>query len=308
MQPKKPLSEYTVAGLLFVGAQTRDNAVKTAILNELRNRRKFKDLQKVAAERNRVEREKVNIELEIAGIRSKDEQERRRSNRDLFTEMKDRAFELVDIPEDLHPSEAVKHFTRDLYAKAKELYTEYKRTHKSKTLKEQRDATRAERKACISKCRAQQAAKRNERDVYRHTRFPLIGTSVYYADTRNAERQIGVICGFTYRKNICTFIAKVKGDDGLVERALSVIEPIENTEWFNEIKKSFMEFEQWEKIIKERDSLKLRVEAYERRLAVLEPVVEAYMQSDFRRDWLAADEAAKNIARNACGTEDDYTL
>ena len=306
MQPKKPLHEYTVAGLLFVAANTQDAAVKTAILNELRNRRQIAISCKEAAEQNRIEKEKLNIELEIEGVRSKCKQARRKANRDLFAEMKDRAFEIVDIPEGLSPTDAVKRYNKDIHAKAKELYITYKQENKKKVIKERRTSVEKERKTYRKSQIVRRRLKSIETAAYQNARFPLIGAAVYYTDTTCDIKKTGTIRGFTYDRNLCTFVIRIEVvEGGIVKRALSAIEPVENPGRFNDVRSSYMEFEDKERIVKERDALRLKIEIYQTRLSELDLTVNEYMNSEFRRNWFAADEIAKAFARDATGSETD---
>lgn len=300
MQLKKPISEYTIAGLLFIGAQTKDAAVKSAVLAELRRRREIAHLRKEATERNRLEREKLNIELEIEGVRSKNEQERRRANRDLFAQMKDLAFETVEVPAGLPPAEAVRQYNRSINARAKELYQDFKQQQKKGEIKRRRKAVEEERAAYREEQAARQKAKQIETETYRKARFPLIGEAAYYTDTKSGTKQIGTIKGFTYRQDICAFLVRIEGDAGQkIKRALSAVEPVSDAGRFNEVKATYMEFEKYERLVKERDALVLRAELFRKRIREIDPVVRDYLQSDFRKKWIAADEVAKAFARSA---------
>lgn len=307
MQPNKPLSEYTVAGLLFIGAQTRDDAVKSAILNELRNRRRLADARREAQDHNRTKQEKLNIELKIEGLQSKDDIVRRRANRDLFAEMKDRAFQIVDIPEGVHPAEAVKQYNKDVHTKAKELYSEFKQINvKMKTIQERREKVEQERKAYRKAQTAEQRSKQIEAAAYQNARLPLIGAAVYYTDTTHGEKKVGTIRGFSYIRETCLFRVRVeKADGSIIKRAFSTIEPVQNADWFNEVKASYTEFEKMERIVRKREKLMLCVEVFRGKIAKLDPVVNEYLQSDFRQNWFAADEVAKAFARDARNAGED---
>lgn len=297
MKLNKPLSEYTIAGLLFVGAQTRDFAVKAAVLEELRERRRQTAARKAAAEHNRIEREKLYAELEIEGLRSKDQRTRRQANRDLYATMQDRAFELVDIPEGLPPVEAVKVYNREMNAKAKELYTAYKQAHKTTAVKQRREQVREERR----EYRERQIAERRRRDAEaaarRNARFPLVGIRVYYTGTDDDGKQIGEIRGFSYRHSSCTFAIRILAPDGsVVNRAFSAVEPVEDIERFRTVREPFLKFERMERLVRERDELRRRMDVFQARLDELDAVVVEYLDSDFRRDWLTVDEVARNLA------------
>jgi hypothetical protein len=288
MKPKKPLSDYTVAGLLFVAANADDEVTKSAILTELRGRQRVAAAKRAAVDRNRDERTRLKAELEIEGLRSKDEAERRQANRDLFAEMKDRAFEIVDIPEGLTPTEAVKQYNHDIHAKAKELYTTFKRANKKTVVRARRARVVKERRAY----RTHQAARRKQKQLEiaarRHAVFPLLGVPVYYVDTASPERQIGIMRGVTYVRSSCLFRITVEtAGGGVVKRSFSALEPVDNADRFNEIRAQYTEFERRARLAAQYRAMRVRLEVYRERLAALDAELaeETPPQSALRQNW-----------------------
>jgi hypothetical protein len=299
MKLNKSIHEYTVAGLLFVASQTKDDLVKSAILVELRKRREMAGVRSIVNERNRLEKSKLIAELEIEGLRSKDEQIRRNANRDLFATMKDLAFETVEIPTGLSPTETVKKYNADVHCEAKRLYNEFKKTVKKTEITERRDRVVNAGKEYHAKQVERKRLRAIKERVYRNARFPLIDHSVRYTDTYKGVKRVGTIRGITFNRTICSFIVRVKNSEGhRVGRVLSAIEPLENTDGFKEVIDLYKEYESYMRLVRDRDTLRVKVSVYADKITELNSLIDDYKVSKSFSAWHDNEREAKESARN----------
>lgn len=300
MRLTKPIFDYTVAGLLFIASQTKDDNTRSLILAELRRRRELAGIRANMIGHNRAEKNRLNTELEIEGLKSTDEQIRRNANRDLFAEMKDRAFDTVDIPTGLTPVETVRQYNRDIHDAAKRLYNEYKQSVKKEVVKARRETVVKVRKDYYVKLASQKKLRKIESDAYRNARFPLIGRSVYYTDTTHELQQKGTVRGVTFNKNVCAFIVRIQTPTGeRIGRALSAIEPVNDLDKFNDIRILYKGYENGERIKRERDMLVNKVEVYNARIAELDRLIADYSASNFYAMWQDVEKRARSSAWDA---------
>lgn len=304
MKPRKQLSEYTISGLLFIGARTDDSAVKAEVLQELRNRRTVADARKEADAANRETMRRLRDEIAMQGDQQKGDPRTRKENRDLFAAMKQQAFDYVDIPSGLSPYDTLKKYNRAIHDKATELYRDFKRGCKDGEIQENRSAVQQAKKEHKRIRDAYTKAKRVEADAYRNARFPLIGALVTFADVSQTERRIGVLKGVSFQRDMCLFRVRIDtGCAGVFKRALSVLEPFDNKDSFNTIKRAYLAFEEMERTVAERDRLMHRVSVLQERICELNPTVEDYIASGIRQEWLGSDEVARDFARKVSGVD-----
>lgn len=300
MKLSKPLTEYTVSSLVsLANREDCDTATKSAILSELRRRHQKATTNREAIRRSKDAHREIEIALQYEGDKAKAEARRKKANAELYNAFKAEAFPLIEIPTGLSPRDTARAFRSALNAKAQEMYSAYRKDEKGK-FGRRRDGNKSRLELLKEKHQHEARANKIATATYRHARFPILGASVYYTDLQAREPLVGTLRGYSYRPDLCAFMARIEGADGEpVVRAFSALTPVENEEFFKSTLLPFFEFERCEKIVRERDDLRLRIKVYEQKLTELEPIVEAYMTSDFRKEWLASDDAARELANEA---------
>lgn len=279
MKLNKPLSEYTTSGLLFVGRRTDDPQTAAAVLEELRRRQQARRDRREAPVRGEVQRARLDAELEIEGLRSLDQMERRAARRVLYAAMTDQALDRIELPAGAAGAETVRTIARTIDTDTKTLYDDHLRTI--------RHAERARnRQQCRLDTADRRARLRAEKDVRsaKNQRLPIIGEPVRIIC--GCEYVNGRVLRYRYRPALRLFVLRIETSDGsAVERTIDHVTPTGNVAAFRYAAEVFAGLAAGESAIVERDKIEARLGAYREQLARLDKQVADYEASDLRREW-----------------------
>ena len=282
MKLNKPLSEYTTAGLLFLGRRTDDPETAEEVLAELRRRRRVRRDLREARSFREMRGFRLDAELEIEGLRSLDKLERRAARRKLYDEMLHRALDRAELPADAGDPSAARSAACTIDADAKAMYNDHLRLIRQKERLQNREQYKvADRDARGVKCQ----------------RLPIIGEPVRVI--RGGEYENGTVRRYRYHPALRRFVLGIETADGrTVERAVEHVTPQGNVAVFRWAAGVLTALAVGESAIHERDKLRARVEVYRGQLARLEKQVADYKSSEFYREWgdlVAPDDGPESL-------------
>lgn len=279
MKLNKPLSEYTISGLLFVGRRTDDPQTAAAVLEELRRRQQARRDRREAPVREEVQRARLDAELEIEGLRSLDQMERRAARRVLYAAMTDRALDRIELPAGVAGAETVRTIARTIDTDTKTLYDDHLRTIRHA----ERARNRRQYAQDTTDRRARLRAEKDARSA-KNQRLPIIGEPVRIIC--GCEYVNGRVLRYRYRPALRLFALRIETSDGsVVERAIDHVTPTGNVAAFRHAAEVFAGLAAGESAIVERDKIEARFGAYREQLARLDKQVADYEASDLRREW-----------------------
>lgn len=279
MKLNKPLSEYTTSGLLFVGRRTDDPQTAAAVLEELRRRQQARRDRREAPVREEVQRARLDAELEIEGLRSLDQMERRAARRVLYAAMTDRALDRIELPAGVAGAETVRTIARTIDTDTKALYDD--------RLRAIRHAERARNRRQYAQDTTDRRARlRAEKDARsaKNQRLPIIGEPVRIIC--GCEYVNGRVLWYRYRPALRLFVLRIETSDGsAVERTIDHVTPTGNVAAFRYAAEVFAGLAAGESAIVERNKIEARLGVYREQLARLDKQVADYEASDLRREW-----------------------
>lgn len=259
---RKPVSQYTFAGLLYVAAQDKDPARRAMATEELRNRQRAKQAAKDARFVNAAAKAAVYEDLTAEGLKARAAYDRREADKALFAAMQDVAFESVDLMALPPGRSAVRAFNRELSQKAYTLYREVK--EKNRELR--RDAARRSLDAERASFYENKPETVDENAV---TDWRLIGRRVNVMQRGKVSRT-GDILRITYYPRACRYVAVVTCDGCDVACGLRAVEPVDPSATFHAARKALLALENADRKKKTRAVLLARKAALENKIQRLD--------------------------------------